>query len=100
MFIHLCQILTALFFYTQKPGIHFLCYFSIVDTLWFSQHLPYRPHVKKLLIFDKEVIFCSAQHFADAVIHNVTATLVKLQLLKSLKVEHKTSRIVNFCRKK
>ena len=38
MFIHLCQILTALFFYTQKPGTHFLCYFSIVDKLWFSQH--------------------------------------------------------------
>ena len=37
MFIHLYQILTALFFYTQKPGIHFRCYFSIVDILWFSQ---------------------------------------------------------------
>ena len=44
-------------------------------------------------------IVCSAQLFADAVIHSVTATLVKLQLLKSLKEEHKTSRIVNFCRK-
>ena len=43
-------------------------------------------------------IFCSAQLFADAFIHNVTATLVKL--LKSLKEEYKTSRIVNFCRKK
>ena len=36
MFIHLCPILTA-FLYTE-PGIHFLCYFSLVDTLWFSQH--------------------------------------------------------------
>ena len=36
----------------------------------------------------------------DAVIYNVSATLVKLQLLKSLKEEHKTSRIVSFCRKK
>ena len=49
----------------------------------------------------RTILFCATFcGFADAVIHNVTATLVILQLLKSLNEEHKTSRIVNFCRKK
>ena len=40
MLIHLFQILTALFFYTQKPVIRFLCYFNLVDTFVFHNTNP------------------------------------------------------------